>query len=144
MSSRISSHDHVHQIFPAPAGLVAVYSPTLLALKEHAEMTPEDPALQKFAIPVLGFAIFDRVRTRDNVEISRLRLVEPLVYASADACYRLASASSHVYEPGAVTLSQLDPQWDSPEEIPSDAAYAFSALYLNGIPFSGAPFTPAE
>ena len=140
----------IHQLFPAPAGLVVRYTLSWAERmrKEEAPAIEDflgEPPPESFTLPVIAFATYDQITQRFNSDGSpwgmphKVRGVEVLVYVAARAVELLwpqLEDYSVIGDRGAVLLRQFDQFWREPERRPP-AAYHFDDLFLNGLPYSG-------
>lgn len=143
---------HIHQLFPAPSGLVARWqlSPmgedaALAEMQFRRGLNPkievEEVTQARYAFcPVLAIALFDwiTVSNKTNEEIRRVRRTEPLVYCSSPAFSCIRPDEADGYEPGTIVLSDLDGNWNNQTEYSDRAHYMFDGIYLNGALYSDA------
>ena len=135
---------HIHQLFPCPPNLTVVYEPchelrrahkeevaALLAINPEATGEPGFPTLEAHVFPVLAYALLDilTLRTHDDVEISRRRVVEPLVLAQPEHQEDFGCL-------GPFVLSDIDEEWQDPEPIGN---YYYAGIFQDGKPLGSAP-----
>lgn len=128
---------HVHQVNPVLEGLVARFEPTDEYIKQQVQNASP---VQRIDLPVLGLAIYDRIkmRLRDETELNKTRCVEPMVYANGEASSLLGDVAHPRETLGAALLSQVDPHWRGYEEAETEYHYYFAGLFQpDGQEFGG-------
>ena len=136
---------HIHQLFPCPANLTVVYNPGYeaqyvydleIAAIQDANPgigTPERSEPAPHVFPVVAYALVDLVtwRRKDDVELSRRRVVEPLVVVQP--CHSEAFRTL-----GLQVLTDFDAAWRDPEGYES-AEYYYAGIYQDGKSIGSAP-----
>ena len=148
MSTYIKTH--IHQLFPCPTNLTVVYEPGYEAQyvydQEIAEIqaanpgigTPERSEPAPYVLPVVAYALVDLItmRRKDDAEVSRRRVVEPLV--AVQPCH-----ADEFKTVGLQVLTDLDRSWRSPEGYES-ADYYYGGIYQDGKSIGSAPTCEAS